>query len=121
SKEIVTHGMITFQDLDLTDTRTADFVPKSSTSDLPGFTENKTYVGTFALAPVDENNTDTNNIGSVGWTFTLDDCDPVLQSLAKGQTITQVYTVTVSDGHGGTVEQDVTVTITGTNDEPTIV
>src|SRR5262249_25531679 len=44
---------------------------------------------------------------------------PFLQSLAKGQTITQVYTVTISDGHpGGTVTQDVTITITGVNDIP---
>ncbi|MFX9969617.1 VCBS domain-containing protein, partial [Acinetobacter baumannii] len=32
--------------------------------------------------------------------------------------ITQVYTITVSDGHGGTVTQDVTITITGSNDTP---
>ena len=57
----------------------------------------------------------------MGWSFTLDDNDPVLQSLAQGQTITQVYTVTVDDAHGGTASQDVTVTITGTNDTPTIV
>ena len=44
----------------------------------------------------------------------------MLQSLAAGQAITQVYTVTISDGHGGTVPQDVTVTITGVNDGPTI-
>src|SRR5204862_496124 len=48
------------------------------------------------------------------------DNDPVLQSLAEGQTITQVYTVTFTDNHGATVSQDVTVTITGTNDTPTI-
>ncbi len=56
--------------------------------------------------------------GSLGWTFTLDDSNPVLQSLAEGQTITLVYIVTVSDGHGGTVDQEVTVTITGSNDSP---
>ena len=28
--------------------------------------------------------------------------------------------VTVDDGHGGTAQQTVTVTITGTNDDPTI-
>src|SRR5207247_419996 len=49
---------------------------------------------------------------------TLDDDDPVLQSLAEGQTITQVYTITVSDGHGGTVTQQVTITIAGNNDSP---
>ena len=44
----------------------------------------------------------------------------MLQSLALGQTITQIYTVTIADGHGGAVTQDVTVTITGANDAPTI-
>ena len=34
---------------------------------------------------------------------------------------TQVYTVTVSDGHGGAVDQDVTVTIHGSNDAASIV
>ena len=68
-----------------------------------------------------ENNTDTINTASLGWSFTLIDSNPVLQSLAVGETITQVYTVTVSDGHGGTVPQDVTVTITGVNDAPAIV
>ena len=80
-----------------------------------------TYIGTFALVtPINEDNTDTNNIGSVDWTFTLDNDDPVLQSLAVDQTITQIYTVTLSDGHSGSVTQDVTVTITGTNDGPKI-
>ena len=34
--------------------------------------------------------------------------------------MTQNYTITVSDGNGGSVAQQVTVTITGTNDAPTI-
>jgi VCBS repeat-containing protein len=123
SLEITTDGTITFQDLDLIDTHSADYEKASSTSNapLPGFIDDTTYIGTFALAPVSEDLTGTNNIGSLGWTFTLDNKDPILQSLADGETITQVYTVTVSDGHtGGTVTQDVTVTITGTNDVPTI-
>ncbi|MEM9279341.1 MAG: VCBS domain-containing protein, partial [Pseudomonadota bacterium] len=37
-----------------------------------------------------------------------------------GESITAVYTVTLSDGEGGTVTQDVTVTITGTNDAAVI-
>src|SRR5207247_1938813 len=77
-------------------------------------------IGKFALTVVNENNADTVNSGSVGWTFTLPDNDPVLQSLAVGQTITQVYTVTLDDHHGGTVTQNVTITITGTDDAPVI-
>jgi VCBS repeat-containing protein len=119
---IAADGVITFRDIDLIDTHSADYVKTSSTTNvtLPGFTETM-FLGTFALGPVNEDNTDTNDTGSVNWTFTIDDSDPTLQSLAVGQTITQVYTVTLSDHHpGGTVTQEVTVTITGTNDDPTI-
>src|SRR5919205_550143 len=42
-------------------------------------------------------------------------------SLAAGQTATESFTVTIADGHGGTVDQIVTVTVTGTNEAPTIV
>ena len=54
----------------------------------------------------------------VGWSFSV--ADGALDFLAAGETRTQVYTVTVADGHGGTASQDVTITITGTNDAPTI-
>ena len=92
-----------FQDVDLIDTHTASAVFTSSTSSaaLPGFADSSSHIGTFAIDPsVTENNTDTINTGSLGWSFTLADNDPVLQSLAQGETITQVYTVTLDDNHG---------------------
>ena len=115
------NGTITFNDPDLTDTHTASFVVKSTTSSahLPGFTDGTSRVGTFVLTAVSES-PGASSRGSVGWTFTLDNDDPVLQSLAEGQTITQVYTVTVIDNHNAMVTQDVTITITGTNDAPTV-
>ena len=67
-----------------------------------------------------EGPSDVNLTGTLGWSFTLADNNSVLQSLAEGQTITQVYTVTVTDNNGAPVSQDVTVTITGTNDAPVI-
>ena len=39
-------------------------------------------------------------------------------ALAQGETATDSFTLLVSDGRGGTAEQIVTVTITGTNDAP---
>ena len=121
---LVAGGTITFQDLDLTDTHTATFVLKSSNANanLPSYSEAAPLgqIGAFSLTAVSENPRVT-NVGSIGWSFALNNSDPVLQSLAVGQTITQVYTVTFNDHHGGTVTQDVTVTITGTNDAPTIV
>lgn len=118
---LAANGTIAFNDPDLTDTHSASFVLKSTTSSahLPGFNNGISHIGTFALTSVIES-PGASSRGSVGWTFTLDNNDPVLQSLAEGQTITQVYTVTVDDHHGGTVTKDVTVTITGTNDAPTI-
>ena len=43
-----------------------------------------------------------------------------MQYLAAEQTATESFTITIDDGHGGIVDQPVTVTVTGTNDRPTI-
>ena len=89
---LVAGGTITFQDLDLTDTHTATFVLKSSNANanLPGYSEATPLgeIGTFSLTAVSESPGVT-NVGSIGWSFTLNNDDPVLQSLAVGQTITQ--------------------------------
>ena len=124
---LATAGTVTFQDVDLIDTHTATFALKSSTSSahLPGYVDNTSQIGTFALTSgptgVNENTADTVNTATVGWSYTLADNDPVLQSLALGETLTQVYTVTITDNNGAQVTQDVTVTLAGTNDTPTIV
>ena len=54
------------------------------------------------------------------WTYTLDNSNAKVQALAEGQTATDTIIVTVNDGKGGTATQEITVTITGTNDAPTI-
>ncbi|OQW54601.1 MAG: hypothetical protein A4S14_14945 [Proteobacteria bacterium SG_bin9] len=124
-------GIVVFKDVDLVDTHAASFVEKSSnaTADLPGFNEGLgtalagvSYIGTFALGTVNESAIDLIDLGAVTWTFTIDNDDPTLQSLAEGQTITQVYTITITDSSNShaTVSKDVTVTITGTNDAPVI-
>ncbi len=60
----------------------------------------------------------TNN-GSVSWSY--DVVDNKLDFLAAGDTLTLTYMATVNDGHGGLATEPLTVTITGTNDQPTIV
>jgi VCBS repeat-containing protein len=93
-------GTIHFSDVETGDTHTANFTAQ------PG------SVGTFSLDPVGE----SGGTGSVDWHFTVDNSD--IQFLSQGETLTQVYQVNVSDNHGGTTEQDVTITILGTNDAP---
>jgi VCBS repeat-containing protein len=119
SGHIEANGTITFQDVDLTDAHTASVALTSTASPLPGFVAGS-EIGHFTIDPVSESTTDTSNHGSVGWHFTLDDSDPKLQSLAEGQTITQVYTITIKDDNGVPVTQQVTITITGTNDAPVL-
>ena len=90
-------GTIAFADVDTSDTHSATAVPQGAG-----------YYGTFTLDPV-------NQAGdTVGWHFDVG--DNAIDGLAAGQTVTQTYTITVDDGHGGTATQDVTVTIHGADD-----
>ncbi|WP_422370452.1 VCBS domain-containing protein [Hoeflea sp.] len=52
------------------------------------------------------------------WTYQLD--DGAADSLAAGESETEIFTVTVMDDFGATDTVDVTITITGTNDAPVI-
>jgi len=100
-------GTVAFTDVDLQDSHTASFAADAS---------NTTHFGTFALGAASELANAAN--GSVGWSYTIDNA--AAQKLAAGETATEKFVVTVSDGHGGTAQQTVTVTIAGTNDAPTI-
>ena len=52
------------------------------------------------------------------YTYTIDNADPDTNGLALGETRTETFTVYVSDGRGGLTTQEITVTLTGTNDRP---
>ncbi|EHL64418.1 VCBS domain-containing protein [Cloacibacillus evryensis] len=52
--------------------------------------------------------------------YELDNSNGNTQALQKGQDVKDVFTVTVGDGKGGTVDQTITVNVTGTNDSPDI-
>ncbi|WP_414004181.1 VCBS domain-containing protein [Pseudomonas sp. S1Bt23] len=97
-------GTIAFNDVDLSDTHTASFVAAQG---------NATALGNFVLAPVTEAANAAN--GTVNWTYTLNNA--AAQSLAQGQTASETYVVTISDGHGSSTTQNVIITITGTNDQ----
>jgi Putative Ig domain/Domain of unknown function (DUF4114) len=56
--------------------------------------------------------------GQISWSFSVPDKD--LDSLAAGQILTQTYSIIANDGQGGNASQDVTITLNGTNDAPTV-
>ncbi|TPG89309.1 type I secretion protein, partial [Pseudomonas caspiana] len=99
-----TSGTIAFSDVDLSDTHTASFVAAGG---------NATALGNFTLASVTEAANAAN--GTVNWTYTLNNA--AAQYLAQGQTVTETYVVTINDGHGSSTTQNVTISITGTNDQ----
>jgi len=101
----VSAGAIGFADIIPTDTHTASVVAQGTG-----------YVGTLTLGAVAESNITGIVKGSVRWSFSVP--DNALDFLSAGQTLVQSYNVTIADGHGGTLVQAVTVTITGANDAP---
>ena len=58
------------------------------------------------------------NAGTGEWTYALDNA--ASQNLAAGESLTETFTVTVMDDQGVTANQDVLITIYGTNDAPVI-
>ena len=115
-------GSILFEDVDLTDRPTTSESTKSVTallrdgeSELTLTEEQQTDIeAAFNIKALDTN---TNN-GEIIWDYTI--TESKLDFLAQGEQVTAVFTVTVTDDEGATAEQDVTVTLTGTNDRPII-
>ena len=93
---------IKFADANAGDIHSASFVPLGGG-----------YRGSFSLGPVDQ------TADSVKWTFKVSD-GALGDNLQAGQTLLQNYKVTISDGHGGTASQVITVKLIGTNDAPII-
>ena len=54
--------------------------------------------------------------GQVVYTYNLDTA--LVQGLQAGETLSDVFTLTLSDNHGGSTTQDITVVIQGANDGP---
>ena len=106
-------GTIDFADVDLTDTHTVSAVLVSATD-----SENGAVAARGSFTPVINNVSTGDGMGQVTWTYNVN--DGALDDLAAGQSLTQVYTVTVTDENGATADQTVTITVTGTNDAPVV-
>ncbi|MET3917919.1 VCBS repeat-containing protein [Variovorax sp. OAS795] len=106
SPTLVNSGTITFDDVDLSDAHSV------SVAAGPGNT-----LGGVLMAGVSDTATGTGD-GMVSWHYSV--ANAATQYLAQGQTATETFTVSIGDGNGGTVQQQITVAVTGTNDVPVI-
>ena len=99
-------GTIAFSDVDLTDGHSVSAVTPS--------------LGALGVltASVTTDTTGSGTGGVVTWNYSV--AASAVEYLAKDETKVETFTFTVDDGNGGSVERTVSVTITGTNDAPTI-
>ncbi|WP_353333920.1 VCBS domain-containing protein, partial [Phaeobacter sp. NW0010-22] len=107
-----TNGTVSFSDVDTTDLHSA--MQSATVTDGSGGTV-ASPLGSLTLGAVDQ------SAHTVGYTFTVSDAD--INFLGDGDSLTQVYTVTVSDDSGvanADATVDITITINGTNDAPVI-
>ncbi|KGF66947.1 hypothetical protein LL06_25205, partial [Hoeflea sp. BAL378] len=100
-------GTIAFTDVDLLDTHTI----------LPGIVVSNGALGTLT-ASVTSDTTGTGTGGVIGWSYRV--AASAVEYLAEGETKVETFTITLSDGRGGSVERTISVTITGTNDAPVL-
>ncbi|NDC35842.1 MAG: hypothetical protein EBZ51_10820, partial [Synechococcaceae bacterium WB9_2_112] len=127
-------GSIAFSDLDLSDrhTTTATYINATASSGASVSTALGTALqdlaNTFTLSGSGVGNLSSANSGTVNWAFSLD--NSLSQYLAAGDSITATYRITVSDDNNITTasgnnaisraSQDVTITINGANDGPSL-
>ncbi|MET4733442.1 VCBS repeat-containing protein [Thalassospira sp. MBR-102] len=74
-------------------------------------------LGTFTAFVLDPANGDGS--GTALWQYYVNDA--AIEYLGVGESITETYVMVLTDGEGGEVSKEVTVTITGKNDAPEIV
>ena len=115
-------GSITFTDLDLTDNPTATEATSSVTAIAQDGETALTLTGAQQAAieaafSIENVNTNTND-GTVNWSYNISEAN--LDFLGAGEVVTAVFTITVTDDEGATDTQDVTITLTGSNDAPFI-
>jgi VCBS repeat-containing protein len=114
-------GTVAFTDPDLTDRPTATIDSKDET-----VTYQNGSGHTYALTPAQiaafENalqitpETGNTNTGKIDWTYSI--TDKALDFLGVGESVAITAPVIIDDHNGGTVTQNVVVTINGSNDNP---
>ena len=97
-------GTIAFSDVDLTDVHSVSAVTASA-----GALGSLTASVTTQASDVDGTG------GVITWNYSV--AASAVEFLAAGETKVETFTFNVLDGHGGSVERTVTVTITGTHDD----
>ncbi|MDO6440946.1 VCBS domain-containing protein [Marinobacter sp. 2_MG-2023] len=118
---LASNGDFTVSDLDTGDSVTASVIDLvvGGTSDrtdpaAPSDADLKAMLTVSPTTIVDS----AGNSATLGWSF--DSASEAFDYLAAGETLELTYTLRAEDSQGATANETVTITITGTNDAPTV-
>jgi VCBS repeat-containing protein len=116
-----TGGVIAFTDPDVTARPTAVIDTKDETvtyQDASGHTHALTpaQIAAFENAMQITPEGDNTNAGKIDWTFSA--ADKAFDFLSVGESVMVTEPIVINDHNGGTVKQDVVMTIDGSNDNP---
>jgi VCBS repeat-containing protein len=109
-------GAILFTDPDLADVHAAAIASVGATGVTAGLPDEEVLRALLTMDPAVE--PADGHPGSLGWRFAA--AEGAFDYLAAGEAVTLTYAVTIADGQGGEAMQDLTITITGSNDAPLI-
>jgi VCBS repeat len=112
-----TSGTLTLTDVDTTNTVSTSVVSVSTGGLTTGLVPNNAQL--LAMLTASGNLTNSQTTGPINWTFNSG--SEAFNYLPAGQSLTLTYTVRATDSFGATDDQTVTITITGTNDNPVAV
>ena len=101
-------GSIGFLDVDLTDVHSIN----------SSITASSGALGTLT-ASVTTDTTGSGTGGVITWNYSV--AATAVEYLAAGQTKAETFSITLNDGNSGTVDRLISMTVTGTNDGPTVV
>ncbi|MBU3008433.1 VCBS domain-containing protein [Cobetia amphilecti] len=112
-------GTLTVTDVDTSDSVTPTVEAVVADGDVNGLSD----AALLAMFSVDGGAIidGTANDGTLNWGFDSSALPEAFDHLEQGEVLTLTYQVDVADGNGGTDTQDITLTITGTNDAPVLV
>jgi VCBS repeat-containing protein len=116
----ITSGKVAFIDPDLADRPTAAIDAADQTATWEDgshvFTLSPAQITTFEQAFQITPEAGNTNTGKIDWSYSITDNE--LDFLSAGESIVVTTPIVIDDHQGGTVTQDVTVTINGANDNP---
>lgn len=116
---LASSGTVTINDADLSDTVTASVsgLAVSGTGAVPASLTEADLLAMMTVSPTAAINANPGDGNNLTWSFSTGSA--TFDALAAGETVVLTYTISATDG-SATDTQVVTITLTGTNDTPTI-